>query len=94
MLLTLANGLLGAVCGMCFRVQILVPLIAFSCVEEAVVRHTGTWWSEFWFAMTLIVAVEIGYLAGGSVVALRLSSGRGTTLGDIVGYQRDKSWSR
>ena len=94
MLLTLVNGLLGAICGMWFRVKILIPLIAFACVEVALLKHTGAWWSVLWYAVTLIVAVEIGYLAGSSVAVLWLSSGRRITAGDFAGYQHDRMWSR
>jgi hypothetical protein len=68
MLLTLVNALIGAICGFLFRVQILVPLIAFACVEALVLKQ-----AVFWHAMLLVVAVEIGYLAGGAAVALWLS---------------------
>jgi hypothetical protein len=94
MLLTLVNGLLGTICGMWFRVQVLVPLIAFACVEIAVVKHAATWWSVFWYAIMLIVAIEIGYLAGASAVALWLSSGRTTRAADFADHQHDRLWSR
>jgi hypothetical protein len=65
MLLTLVNGLLGAICGLLFRVQILVAMIAFACVEALVLRQ-----AIFWHAILLIAAIEIGYLAGAAAVAL------------------------
>jgi hypothetical protein len=93
-MLLLLNGLLGAICGIWFRVQILLPLIAFAGVEVWVVKHTGTWWSIFWHAVMLVVAIEIGYLAGASVVALRLSSDRRAISSDLAGFQHNKLWSR
>ena len=84
MLLTLVNGLLGAVCGVWFRVQILVPLVAFACVEQTIVQHTGASWSVFWYAPILIGAIEIGYLAGASGAALWLLSGRETMPHDFA----------
>ena len=65
MVLALFNGLLGALCGVWFRVQILVPLIAFAFIEVAIVNHTVTWSSAFWLVIA-IVAIEVGYLAGSS----------------------------
>jgi len=92
MLLTLVNGLLGAICGTWFRVQILFPLIALACAEVVFLKHTGTWWSTFGYAMMLIVAVEIGYLAGAWAVALWLSSSRRTMSDEFSNM--DRLWSR
>ena len=75
MVITLFNGLLGALCGVWFRVQILIPLIAFAFVEVAIVNRTIAWSSAFWLVI-MIVAIEVGYLAGSSSVALPLSSNR------------------
>ena len=90
MLLTLFNGLLGAICGIWFRIPILAPLIAFAFVEVAVLKHTATWPSIFWIAIMLIVAIEIGYLVGSSVAALWLSSGRRWMPGEIGSYRHDR----
>ena len=79
MLLTLVNGLIGAICGMSFRVHVLVPLIVFAFVEVAFVNHTGIWSSAFWLALMLIAAIEIGYLAGSATVVLCPSSSRRKT---------------
>ena len=89
MLLTLVNGLLGAICGLFFRVQILVPLIAFACVEVLVLKQ-----SVFWHAILLIAAIEIGYLAGAAAVTLWLSSGGRKMSGDLPAAPHDKLWSR
>ena len=94
MLLALVNGLLGGICGMWFRVQILAPLLVFVCIEVTVLKHAGTWGSVFWYAVMLIAATEIGYLAGASVAALRLSSERRTVPNDFADYQHNRSWSR
>ena len=94
MLLTLVNCLFGAFCGVWFRVQILVPLIAFAFVEVLILKHTGTWWSVSWYAVMLIVAIEIGYLVGSSSVALWLSFDRRTIPGDFTDYEHDRLWSR
>ena len=89
MLLTLVNGLLGAICGLLFRVQILVPLIAFACVELLVLKQAG-----FWYAMLLIAAIEIGYLAGAAAVTLSLSSGGRKMSGDLPAASHNRLWSR
>jgi len=92
MLPTLVNGLLGAICGTWFRVQVLVPLVALACVEAVFLKHTATGWSVIAYAMMLIAGVEIGYLAGASAVALWLSFGRKTIPDDFSNM--DRSWSR
>jgi hypothetical protein len=89
MLLTLVNGLLGAVCGLIFRVQILVPLIAFACVESLLLKQ-----AVFWYAMLLIVAIEVGYLVGAAAVALWLPSGATKTADDLPAASHNRSWSR
>jgi hypothetical protein len=94
MWLTLFNGLLGAICGIWFRVPILVPLIAFAFVEVAVLKHTETWLSVFWIAIILIVAIEIGYMVGSSVATLWVSSGRRWIPGEIGSYRHKRLWSR
>ncbi|MGC2079428.1 MAG: hypothetical protein WA728_26090 [Xanthobacteraceae bacterium] len=83
MLLTLVNGLFGALCGMSFKVQVLAPLIAVAFVETAILKHAGTWPSVFWLAVMLIVATEMGYLAGSSADALWSPSGGGSDNLDI-----------
>jgi hypothetical protein len=70
MLLTLVNGLLGAICGLSFKVQVLAPLIVVTFIEVAILKHAGSWPSIFLFAVMLIVATEMGYLAGSSADAL------------------------
>jgi hypothetical protein len=69
MLLPLINCVLGAICGMCFRVQILAPLIAFACIEGAILEHASIGWSVL-YAAILIVAIDIGYLAGSAGAVL------------------------
>src|ERR1700728_3020308 len=64
MLLTLFNGLVGAVCGMWLRVYVLVPLIIVPFFEVAINRHSESWSSASWLAIALLVAIEAGYLAG------------------------------
>lgn len=70
MLLTLFNGLIGAVCGIWFRVQVLLPLIVVALVEVPIASNTGTWSSTIWLAIALVVSIEVGYLAGASAAAL------------------------
>jgi hypothetical protein len=89
MLLTLVNGLIGAVCGLIFRVQILVPLIAFACVESLVLKQ-----AVFWYAMLLIAAIEIGYLAGAAAVTLWLSSGARKMSDELRAASHNRLWSR
>jgi hypothetical protein len=88
MLLTLVNGLLGAICGLLFRVQILVALIAFACVEALFLKQ-----AIFWHAILLIAAIEIGYLAGAAAVALWVSSGVKKLSGDLPTATHNRLWS-
>lgn len=92
MLLTLFNGLIGAVCGTCLRVYVLVPLTIVAFVEVAIVSHTETWSFAVWLAIALIMAIEVGYLAGASAVALWSASIRGGVSRDFASY-RHKSLS-
>lgn len=87
MLLTLCNGLIGAVCGMWLRVHVLVPLIIVAFVEVAIINHAGTWSSALWLAIALIVAIEVGYLAGASAAAVWLASSRRGVSRDFVAYR-------
>ena len=66
----LLNGLLGAICGLWFRVQIFIPLVAVACVEVAVLRQTGVWTSVIWSAVALIISMEVGYLIGSALTVL------------------------
>lgn len=70
MLQPLFHGLLGAICGLRFRVQILIPLIAFTCIEVGILEHAGTWWSLWWLELLMITVIEVGYLVGSSIAAL------------------------
>src|SRR5579863_7355915 len=70
MLQLLFHCLLGAICGFRFRVQILIPLIAFTCIEVAILERAGTWWSLCSLELLLITGVEVGYLTGSAIAAL------------------------
>lgn len=87
MLLTLCNGLIGSVCGTWLRVYVLVPLIIIALVEVALIDHAGTLWSEFWLPIALIMAIEVGYLAGASAVALWSRSSRTSVARDFLTYR-------
>jgi hypothetical protein len=84
--IALLNGLLGATCGLIFRVRILIPLIAVACVQVAIFKQTGMWASAFWRGVALISAVELGYLIGSSVGTLWQSSRRGRILHELMTY--------
>jgi len=64
------NGLLGTLCGLWFRLQILALLIAAMVIEALLLKGTGTGWSAFWTVIVLICTVEIGYLLGSALVVL------------------------
>ena len=66
----IVNGLLGALCGVWFRVQIFIPLIAVAAVEVAIIKLAGTGWSVLWSAIALICSLEVGYLIGSTVSTL------------------------
>lgn len=75
--LALFNSLLGVVCGLWFRVFILIPLAVTAFIEAALFRQSGMALSPFWSAIVLIVLLEIGYLIGAAVGALWLGAARG-----------------
>ena len=72
----LFNGLLGLICGLWFRVLILVPLVVFAFIEVVFLKESVMGLSPVWSAITLIVLLEIGYLIGASL-APSLDSIRG-----------------
>jgi hypothetical protein len=84
------SALLGAFCGLWFRLQILAPLVAAMVIEATLLKGTGTGWSVFWIAIVLICTVEIGYLLGSAlgvfwptskqVLSLRISPPRSHAL--------------
>jgi len=84
-LMVVLNGLLGALCGLWFRVKILIPLIALAIVEVAVFKSAGTWSSMFWLALALIVTVEMSYLIGSALAAVSLSTDRREVFRDLRG---------
>lgn len=65
----LMNGLLGAICGVRFRIQIFIPLIAIALVEVVLLRQSGVG-SVFWSAVVLICSLEMGYLVGSALSTL------------------------
>lgn len=82
--ISLLNGLLGVICGLRFRFQILVPLIAIVMIEVAVLKLGAMWSSKFWSAVELIAALEIGYLIGLAAGPYRSYSSKGRTLRDFT----------
>jgi hypothetical protein len=70
LIVALMNGLLGAICGVRFKVQIFVPLIAIGLVEVVLLRQVGMGWSVLWSAIILICSLEMGYLVGSAVSTL------------------------
>jgi hypothetical protein len=71
------NSLLGGACGLWFRVQILIPLVALAFIEVTILKHTSVRYTRIlWSAIVLMCSVEIGYLIGSSLGAFWLFSGR------------------
>ena len=66
--IALLNSLLGAFCGLWFRVLVLIPLVVIAFVEAAFVKESGMRLSPFRAAIALIVLLESGYLIGASIV--------------------------
>jgi len=66
----IVNGLLGALCGVWFKVQIFIPLIAVAALEVVIIKLAGTGWSVLWSAIALIFSLEVGYLIGSAVSTL------------------------
>jgi len=77
LLIALLNILLGAICGLWFRVVIIVPLIAVALGETAFLKRTETWSSAFMCAIALISSLEVGILIGSALQDLWPHSGRG-----------------
>ena len=75
LLMAIIHGLLGAICGLRFKVLIIIPLIAVVCAEIAFLHLNNTWWSAFCGAIALIVSLEIGYFVGGVLRQVYRSSG-------------------
>jgi len=75
-IMALFNNLLGVVCGLRFRVLILIPLAVIAFIEVALFKQSGIGLSSIWSAIMLIVLLEIGYLIG-ALIALWLDSARG-----------------
>ena len=75
-IIALFNNLLGVVCGLWFRVLILIPLGVVAFIEVALFKQSGMGLSSIWSAIMLIVLLEIGYLIGASI-AVWLDSARG-----------------
>jgi hypothetical protein len=88
--IALLNGLLGASCGLWFRVKILVPLIAIAFVEVAILKQTGIWSSVILSAIALISSIEIGYLIGSALATLWQSSRRGKVLRDLMTFENGR----
>ena len=82
--IALLNCLLGVTCGLWFKIQILIPLIAIAFIEVVILKQTGIWSLVFWSAITLITSLEMGYLIGSSLGALRLYSVRRKVLHDFT----------
>ena len=68
----LINALLGAILSLWFRVPVFVPLVAFAIFETSFLTTTllsATGWGVF-----LVCSLEVGYLVGCALGALRLPS--------------------
>ena len=73
-IIALFNNLLGVVCGLWFRVLILIPLGVIAFIEVALFRQSGVALLPFWSAIVLIVLLEFGYLIGASISLWRDST--------------------
>lgn len=82
-LMALLNGLLGAICGLRFKVAIIGPLLLVALIEVAILKHVGAWSSAFWSTIVLMTTPEIGYLIGSAAGALWLPLIRGRILRHI-----------
>lgn len=83
--LVVLNGLLGALCGLWFRVKILIPLTALVIVEVVVFKSVATWSSTVWLTIGLIFTIEMSYLIGSALAALSVSPIRREALHDLRG---------
>ena len=70
--IALFNSLLGVVCGLWFRVLILIPLVVFAFIEVVLLKESGMGLSPFRAAIALVVLLEIGYLIGASIARGRI----------------------
>jgi hypothetical protein len=69
LIVAIINGLLGVVCGVRFKIQIFIPLIAIVLVEVILLRQSGVG-SVLWSAVVLICSLEMGYLIGSAFSTL------------------------
>lgn len=90
--IALLNGLLGAACGIWFRIQIVIALIAIAFVEVAALREVGMGSSVLWSAIVSIISLEIGYLIGSSLGTLWLYSGRERILNHFTRHGHSRLW--
>jgi hypothetical protein len=70
------NGMVGAICGLWLRVQVLVPLLAAAFVEVGIFARHATWSWALVLAVGLVCTVEIGYLAGAFLGAYWLAASK------------------
>ena len=89
LLIVLLNGLLGAIFGLRFRVQIVIPLIVVAIAEVAILNRSGLSWSPFWSAIRLIFFGRNGLSDWGiSKRDLGLFSGRESVPRECTRHER------
>ena len=66
------NSVLGILCGIRYRVFIMLPLAALTVVEVLFIEimRGGTWISVIWKSLGLIACIETGYLIGAALAYL------------------------
>lgn len=64
LLIIVLNGILGAICGLWCRVQILIFLLAAAFVEVGIFARNADWSSAFLLAVALVCTVQVAYLSG------------------------------
>ncbi len=65
----LINALSGAMLGLRFSVFVVVPLVAVALLEARLLRTT--WMSSLAWSAVLVCSLELGYLAGAALGAMR-----------------------
>jgi hypothetical protein len=74
--LIIFNLLLGAVCGLRFRVMILVPLTALAVIQVLFFApDSGSWIAVMWRCAVLVIGLQAGFLFG-AMFASRIGSPR------------------
>ena len=92
LLVIVLNGIVGAICGVWFRVQVLIPLLVAAFVEVGIFAHHASWSWTLLLLVGLVCTVEFAYLAGALLAAwwLAVSKRRAQRERELSAYRHGK----